>query len=269
MQAETAMLLDGIGHWYRNGEWLLRNICVQLRRGEVFAVLGPNGRGKTTLINLMLEILTPREGHIRRYGATGFVPQLFAPPFPYSVLDMVLMGRASHLGMWRVPGRRDRAIAHAALRELGLDELAERAVDQLSGGQRQMVMLARALASESEILILDEPAAALDLHNQAAILSLIGRLADQRGLTVVFTTHQPQHALAVADRAMLLMEAEPPLIGTVNEVMHEQSLSRLYGIGLRHVQVAREGGSEESFIPLFGQCRQQQVRRENPHKTAN
>ena len=118
-----------------------------------------------------------------------------------------------------------------------------------------MVMLARALASEGDILILDEPTAALDLRNQGAILDLIGRLADEHGLTVMFTTHQPQHALAVADSAMLLMEDRPPLTGPVAQIMTEETLAQLYGIGLRRVRVEHQGAIEESFVPLFGTCR--------------
>ncbi len=251
MSETSALRLEGIGHWYRPGEWIVRHIDAELRRGEVLAVLGPNGRGKTTLINLLLGLLTPREGQLTCHGPLAFVPQLFAPPFPYSVLEMVLMGRARHLGLWQTPGRQDHAIARAALAELGLEGLAERPVTQLSGGQRQMVMLARALASEGEILILDEPAAALDLRNQAAILALIGRLADERGLTVLFTTHQPQHALAVADRAMLLLPDQPPLVGPTATVMQEESLSRLYGIDLHRVEVNHAGTHQQSFIPLF------------------
>ncbi|XSG84433.1 MAG: ABC transporter ATP-binding protein [Methylohalobius sp. ZOD2] len=252
MKSETAIRFTDIGHGYRRGEWVLRGINGLVRHGEVFAILGPNGRGKTTLINILLGVLAPREGQVITHGATGFVPQLFVPPFPYQVLDTVLMGRARHVGFLRTPGRHDRDVAHAALEELDLTHLAERPITELSGGQRQMVMLARALASEADILILDEPASALDLHNQSVILDLIGRLADERELTILFTTHQPQHALAVADSAMLLTDSALPVTGPVDQVMTEEMLAQLYGIPLRRVRVEHQGRTEDSFVPLFG-----------------
>lgn len=252
MTTDIALSFADIGHCYRPGEWVLRGINGTVRTSEVFAVLGPNGRGKTTLINILLGTLTPREGSVQSKGSIAFVPQLFTPPFPYTVLDAVLMGRARHIGLLNTPRRHDIDIAYNALQQLELVQLSRRPITELSGGQRQMVMLARALASEAEILILDEPASALDLRNQRVILELIGRLADERQLTIIFTTHQPQHALAVADRAMLLMEEQAPLIGTVEQVLDENTLAALYGIPLRRVKVEHQGKTEESFVPLFG-----------------
>ena len=245
-----AIRFSGIGHYYESERWVLRQISGTVQRGEIFAVLGPNARGKTTLIKILLGILVPREGRVRLFGRTGFVPQLFTPSLPYTVFDIVLMGRALHVGVFRTPDKGDRKIASESLELIGLAGMARRRFTDLSGGERQMVLFARALASEGEILILDEPVASMDLLNQKNILRIIARLAVERNLTILFTTHQPQHALAVADSAMLLMKGEP-IIGPVRQVMNEDTLTRLYGVKLRRIEFDHEGARQLNFIPVF------------------
>ncbi len=169
-----------------------------LPKGSVTALLGPNGRGKTTLLKLLLGILKPTEGSLRLAGRAAFIPQLFRTAFAYTVLEMVLMGRARQVGLWSQPTGTDEAAALAAPDRFGLADLAARPFDQISGGQRQLAVLARAIVSEAEIIILDEPCSALDLRNQALVLEWIRRLADAHGLTVLFSTHAPQHASAMA-----------------------------------------------------------------------
>jgi iron complex transport system ATP-binding protein len=164
---------------------------------------------------------------------------------------MVLMGRARHIGAMSTPGRHDTDIALSALSEIGFAELAPRPFIELSGGQRQMVMVARALASEEDILILDEPASGLDMRNQLLLMDLLRRLADDRDLTVLFTTHHPQHALDIADLAILLMGGtEPPLIGPAKRIMTEENVTRLYGVELKRVEASHTGGTCATFIPL-------------------
>ena len=170
--------LEGLGHGFPGGDWLFRDASLQVGGGEVVAVLGPNGRGKTTLLRCAAGLLAPTEGVVRRGVGVGYVPQAQAAGLGYPVLDMVLMGRVRHVRSYASPGRRDVAAAQHALEQVGLSHLAERAVTRLSGGERQLVVIARALASESPMLILDEPASALDLHNQATVLRLLRDLAD-------------------------------------------------------------------------------------------
>jgi iron complex transport system ATP-binding protein len=158
-----------------------------VERGSTFAILGPNGSGKTTFLKLLIGALASGEGAIRATGQIAFVPQLFQVSFPYRVLDMVLMGRARRVGFFSTPSAQDEVAALQALGRLQLADLAERPFDELSGGQRQLVIFARALATEADILV-------LDLKNQGVILEWIERLSRQEGLTVVFTTHHPHHA---------------------------------------------------------------------------
>ena len=247
--SEPAIATDDLGFGYRPGAWILRHVSIDLPKGSVTALLGPNGRGKTTLLKLLLGILKPAEGSLRLSGRAAFVPQLFRTAFAYTVLDMVLMGRARQVGLWSQPTRADEAAALAALDRFGLANLAARPFDQISGGQRQLAILARAIVSEAEIVILDEPCSALDLRNQALVLEWIGRLADAHGLTVLFSTHAPQHASAMADHVMLMFGAEDCAIGTPDDVLSEVNLERLYGVPVR-----RAGGADgrtAGFLPVL------------------
>ena len=232
--------LEGLGHGFPGGDWLFRDASLQVGGGEVVAVLGPNGRGKTTLLRCAAGLLAPTEGVVRRGVGVGYVPQAQAAGLGYPVLDMVLMGRVRHVRSYASPGRRDVAAAQHALEQVGLSHLAERAVTRLSGGERQLVVIARALASESPMLILDEPASALDLHNQATVLRLLRDLADA-GMGVLLTTHHPDHAFALADRAVLLHGGQDVRAGPVSSVLTAGALSELYDVPIRTVSYDDDG----------------------------
>lgn len=251
-----AIVADQVGFAYgRRAAPVLQGYSARVKRGNVFAILGPNGRGKTTLLKLLLGTLRPASGSIRMLGQPAFVPQLFHVGFPYRVLDMVLMGRARHVGLFSTPSKRDETEALAALGQLGLDDLAARGFDELSGGQRQLVLFARALASGAEILILDEPTSALDLHNQGIALEWISRLARERGLTVIFTTHHPQHAHAVADDALLMFSEDSYVCGAVEDVLNEANLQRLYGVPMRELAFEYEGETLSALVPVWAALR--------------
>ena len=252
---EKAITFEGLGFSYDPSQPVLKDYRGELERGKVLAILGPNGCGKTTLLKLLIGVFIPQEGVIRIEGRVAFVPQLFQVSFSYSVLDMVLMGRAHRIGLFSSPSVADEKAALLALEKLGLAHLAERPFDELSGGQRQLVIFARALATEADILILDEPTSALDLKNQGIILDWIRRLSREDGLTVVFTTHYPHHAHAVADRTMLMLGAQEFLCGPTAEVITEENLHRLYGVVLKRVQFEIEGETSETFIPIYSGLR--------------
>lgn len=248
--AAPAIRFDGLGFAYRRGDWLFRYYDGVVPRGEVMAVLGPNGCGKTTLLRLLLGLAKPTEGRVIVNGTIGFVPQLFQAGFDYSVLDMVLMGRERHVGLLAQPSRADEDAAHDALATFGLADLASRSFHQLSGGQRQLVIFARALVARADVLLLDEPASALDLSNQALILDWIGKLAHHNALTVVFTTHHPHHALAVASRVLMMME-QTCLLGPAAAILTEQNLERLYGVPIRRLTVPHGGRMIETLVPIL------------------
>lgn len=247
-----AVMLDVQGLGFRfgpAGPWLFRNLSFSLDPGQTLVLLGPNGRGKTTLLKCLADLLKPSTGRITRAGVTGYVPQQFATPFAYSVRDVVVMGRARHLGVFSAPSRRDREIADEALALLGLTRFAHRAITSLSGGERQMVLMARTLASGAQIMLLDEPTSALDFRNQAILLTTLRRIAIEQGLSVVMTSHDPAQALEIADRALLLHGDDRHEEGPAEAILTEAKLSDLYGITMRHAALQGVGGT--TIVPDF------------------
>jgi iron complex transport system ATP-binding protein len=242
---------DDLGHAYRPGQWIFRNYSAKADRGRVFAVLGPNGRGKTTLLKLLLGALKPSEGKLVVRGRMAFVPQLFQVSFDYAVLDMVLMGRAKKINLFSQPSHKDIEAALIMLDRFGMADLATRPFHELSGGQRQLVIFARALVAEADLLILDEPTSALDLKNQALVLDWIDTLSRKDGLTIVLTTHHPHHALAVADDALLMLSETDYTTGVAAEVLTEQNLAALYGVALKRIVFEHGGRNIETFAPVL------------------
>jgi iron complex transport system ATP-binding protein len=253
MVSDPVMLhLDKAGHSYGGERWQFRDLDIGLHAGEITAILGPNGRGKSTLLRVLAGLLKPTSGFVTCNPRTGVVPQEFSGSFPYSVLDVVLMGRARHIALFGTPGAADVAKAMDALEATGMADYAARSIGSLSGGERQLVLIARALAGENDVLLLDEPASALDLKNQDTVLSLLGALADTQKLAIAFTTHQPNHATAVADKVLLMLPDTQTLFGTTADVMTEANLETLYGVPVRAARLRGEA-EETAFVPLFRQ----------------
>jgi iron complex transport system ATP-binding protein len=241
----------GAGHWYTPERWVFRNLSLRVDRGEVLSILGPNGRGKTTLLKSLIGLIGLREGTVKLGGAAAFVPQVFHAGFQYSVLEMAVMGRARYVKLLSQPSRKDYAIAAEALDRVGLSAFASRPFNALSGGERQLVLIARALASRCEILVLDEPASALDLRNQATVLRLLAELAGRHGITVVYTTHHPQHALAGNSRVLLMLAADHYLTGTANDVLNEANLEALYGVPVKRVRIGDAEHAYAGLVPIY------------------
>jgi len=223
------------------------DVSFALSAGEALAILGGNGAGKTTLLRTLLGLLPPLSGDVEIEGVPmsslapaaravriAYVPQQHTPAYGFSVSDVVLMGRAGRLSTFARPGPRDTSAARAALDRLGIGGLAARPVTELSGGERQLVLVARALAQEAPVLILDEPTASLDFGNRARVLGEIDRLRGS-GLTIVFSTHEPDHALAHADRALLLADGRPLALDSVERALTAENIERLYRTRVRRV----------------------------------
>lgn len=229
---------------------LLTDLSVHVKAGEILAVLGPNGRGKTTLLRTVLGLQKPAAGKVTLGGHAAYVPQQSDALFSYDVLNVVTMGRVRHLPWYGTPGVKDVDIAYRALDAVGLTRLAHQSYRALSGGERQLVSIARAIASDSPIMLLDEPAAALDLYNQDIILSILKSLAHDRGLAIVFTTHHPQHAQHIADQT-LLMHTQAGEVGPTAHMCTDAALSRLYNLPVRTVVLHDDGREVAGIIPMF------------------
>lgn len=245
--------LDHGGFYYRPDEWVFRDYSFALQAGEVLALLGPNGRGKTTLLKAIVGLLSLKEGELRRSDGSdlGYVPQHHSVAFAYTVLDMVLMGRARHIGFFSTPSQADVEAARRALAQLSIGHFAERLFHSLSAGEQQLVMIARALAAGCDALILDEPTSSLDFKNQGEILQTLRHLARVQGMTVVFATHIPQHAALIADTTLLMYGPTDYLVGQTNEVLTDEHLSRLYGIDVRHINFTHNERNVTSLVPIF------------------
>lgn len=242
--------LDGVGFAYARGEWVFRDVSLALSPGTATAVLGPNGRGKTTLVRCAAGLLSPREGAVRCDADVGFVPQARAGAFAYRVVDMVLMGRARSIGLFSAPGHDDRRAALHALERVGIARLRERRFPTLSGGEQQLVLIARAIAAECPVIVLDEPSTGLDLHNQARILTLLRELVDD-GLTVLLTTHHPDQALYLADSVVLMMGPHDVQVGRAATLLTDAALSALYDIDVRTISYEHGDSVRRAIVTRY------------------
>ncbi|MDR2106529.1 MAG: ABC transporter ATP-binding protein [Coriobacteriales bacterium] len=221
---------------------VLREVSFTLSTGETLCLLGPNGAGKTTLFKTMLGLLRPLAGRMlvdgedtagwrrQRFAqAIAYIPQDHAPAFPFLAFEVVLMGRTPKLGALSSIGAQDEAVALGVMTSLGIEHLAGRDYTQLSGGERQMVLVARALAQEPSFLAMDEPTASLDLGNQARVLSRIRSLA-REGLGIIMTTHDPNQAFLLGGKVACIGHDGSFTMGEVREVLTPGLLRTLYGV---------------------------------------
>lgn len=242
---------------------VIDGISVTVSSGEVLCLLGPNGVGKTTLFKTLLGFLPLQAGSVTVDGedlrtwsrqrfaqVIGYVPQAHVPPFPFRAAQVVLMGRTAHLGAFASPSAADRSIAEEAMESLGIAHLAERVYTELSGGERQMVLIARALTQRPKLLVMDEPTSNLDFGNQMRVLGRVKALADS-GLGVVMTTHVPDHAFWCGTKVALLRPGGFD-VGTPLETLTEESLRQVYGVEVKltHTSLA-DGRIARGCVPLL------------------
>lgn len=226
---------------------VVQEASLSLKQGEIYCLLGGNGCGKSTLLRTIAGVLPPLAGRVELAGKPlarwsvrerakliGWVPQQHATPFAYSVLDMVMMGSSAELGLFAVPGLSLRKRAQEALNMLGAGRLATRSYPTLSGGERQLVLLARALVQRPQLMLLDEPAASLDFGHQIALLEKVRELKNS-GMTLLMATHHPLHALAIADNVIFITPHGEVRQGAPQKMLTSDSLAELYRVSPQEI----------------------------------
>jgi len=227
------------------GDPVIKNLSLTVEENTITAILGPNGSGKTTLIYLALGWLKPSAGQIKLAGKPlqtytrrelgqwlGLVPQNEHIPFEFSLLEYVVLGRSPHLKPLEMPGDNDCQIAMQALQRVGMSDLCNRSITSLSGGEQQLVTVARALAQQPRFLLLDEPTAHLDLNNKIRLITLLGELAAS-GVTVLLTTHEPEVAAAIGTHLVLMRDGIVLHSGILNNILTSEALSETYRLPVR------------------------------------
>lgn len=240
---------DNINFSYDGKRQILNKVSFAINKGQLITLLGPNGVGKSTLLNCVTGLLKPQSGEIfledkdifsltRKSIAQkiAYVPQKNIAPFDYQVKEFVVMGRTAHLGLLSIPSKEDFRLVDEALSKLGIRELSECQINELSGGEQQKVCIARALVQEPSLIILDEPTAALDYGNQIKVLKLIKELLSL-GFAVIQTTHNPDHCLILGGYVAILDKDGKLDLGECSKIMTEQRLSEVYNTKLHLIYV--------------------------------
>lgn len=232
---------------------LWQDVNIHIGQGECFCLMGPNGCGKTTLFNCINGRLPLRTGRVfiagkdvRDYSTNelarvmGVVYQEHSAPFPYTSLEVVRMGRTPYLGLMGTPSRKDTEFAWHIMEELGISHLAGKSYTQISGGERQLVLIARAVCQQPMIILFDEPTSHLDFKNQALVLETVRNLS-RHGITIVMISHFPNHVWDIADAVAMMNDQGIVAQGSVKEVMTEENLTRTYGVGVKIYKTMRDG----------------------------
>lgn len=229
--------------------YVLSELSFDAERASITTILGPNGSGKTSILkcisgvwshfvgeisfdSIRIDRLSPRE----RAKLISLVPQEHDPPFPYSVYEVVLMGRAAYVGLFSSPGRRDHEVTRESLKTVGILELMERRYTEISGGERQLTLIARALAQEAPIMLLDEPTAHLDFRNQINVLRRIKEVARKKKLVILMTLHDPNLASIFSDKVIILNSGKKVKEGRPEDVITEETIERIYGVDVERIE---------------------------------
>lgn len=242
---------------------ILNDINLSLDIGHILAILGPNGIGKTTLLKCMIgllpwhsgrSLLEGRDLHSMKpkelWSRISYIPQSHGFAFSYTGLEMVLLGRSAHLGAFQQPGRQETEMAEAMMERVGISHLAGKDCSRMSGGELQMVLIARALINKPSLIILDEPETGLDFHNQILVLNMIERLSHEEDISTIMNTHYPTNAMSVADEALMLGHRGEFLCGPAADILNELNISRFFDVQVVVSELQYRGRAVRSIIPV-------------------
>ncbi len=242
---------------------VLSNICLRVKSGQVLSILGSNGVGKTTLLRCMMGLLKWDSGKTliddiplieipsrQLWQKIAYVPQAKSSVFSYTAKEMVMLGRSAHLSMFEQPGSKEDEIALSCMESVGIFHLKDKRCNEMSGGELQMVLIARALTGNPSLLVLDEPESNLDFKNQLTVLSCIKNLSRERGISVVVNTHYPDHALQIADEALILNRDGTCAYGKSDSVINEENLHNAFSVQVRIRNVEVEHQNYPCVIPV-------------------
>lgn len=252
--------VNNLSFEYRKGFPIFQNVSFKLKEGDVLSILGVNGAGKSTLLNCIANLFEPLEGKILVDGQNikkmslqqvaryiGYVPQTHNPAYAYNVIDFVVMGRTPYIGFFQSPSKEDYEIAFNALKEMGITHLANKPYTQISGGERQQATIARVMAQNPKIILLDEPTAHLDFGNQLRAIELVKQLSNM-GFIVMMTTHMPDHVFYLGGLVGILDRNGKFTVGNTDETMTTEALSDLYNMNLDVVFMPTSG--RNSCVPI-------------------
>ncbi len=235
--------VENLEFGYRNTPSLFNNLSFEAKKGQTLAILGPNGVGKTSLLKCMLGFMKPRAGKVylkidNNYESgsklfwkkVSYVPQTKPLNFAYTAMEMVLLGRAASIGFGQKPSPTDIEFATEAMKTVGVLELKDRYCHQMSGGELQLVLIARAIVSHPEVLVLDEPESSLDMKNQLAILNVIEHLKEEHHMTTIINTHYPNHALRLAEHSLIMGYGGKFDMGNTTELITQDTIRTYFDV---------------------------------------
>lgn len=255
--------IENLNFSYSKEKLILKDINLEINDGEVLSILGPNGVGKTTFLKCIMNMEKITKGLCVIDGVNikdipeknlwqkiSYVPQAKSQNFAYTAEEMVILGRSAYVGMFSKPNKKDFDIAYESMEKIGILHLKDKYCNKMSGGELQMVLIARALTSNPKLLILDEPESNLDFKNQLVVLDTIKNLSQNHNIACIFNTHYPTHAMQVSTHSLILNRDLTNVFGNTKDVLNEQNLQESFDVKVKINKIQIEKNMYHSIVPI-------------------